>query len=178
LLVNPLHGMVTATYPGAATNLESTAGVTVDAMRSFVITALDDSGDNFEGRFDTYDEVSGVWTIGSDTGQFTASRKLPDPTAVYRFTGQTFRNVVGTRLVLPMVLNVDAQGNLTGASTDVISGNTYSASGTFDGQDFDYSWLGVGSRTGTVDAKLFVQGSGSNGAGDSRPWIAQGCRLN
>jgi hypothetical protein len=183
LLINPLTGMVIGTYPGSPANFESTDAVSVDEMRTFVVTATDGSGDNFEGRFDSYDEISGVWTLGSDSGQFTAQRRMADSAAVYRFTGQWYRDSVQPRLNGPLVLNVDAQGNVTGESRDLTSGNDYEATGTFDGQTFDYNWstpggTDAGNRAGTVDADLYVEGTGSNNAGASRPWVAQGCRLN
>lgn len=183
LLIDPATGLVIVTYPGAPAEFISAEAVSVDGMRGFVASAMDGSGDNFEGRLDDFDTISGVWTFGNDSGEFTAIRRLADPSAIYRFTGRWWRDTVRPRMDGPLVLNVDAQGNLTGESTENATGNEYTATGTFDGQDFDYDWstsggTGAGNRTGTVNADLFVEGNGTNNSGASRPWVAQGCKLN
>jgi len=182
-LINPATGQVLMTFPGSPVEFETSQAVSVDDIRTFVAEASDGSGDNFEGRLDDFDTISGVWAIGTDSGQFAVTRALADASATYRFTGEWYRDTVRPRIDGPLVLNIDAQGNLTGASAEVATGAEYAATGTFDGQDFDYDWTtssgnSAGNRTGTVDANLFVQGSGNNNSGASRPWIAQGCRLN
>ena len=184
LLINPVTGLVLANFPGSPTEFESEEAVSVDNTRGFNAVAKDGSGDNFEGRFDSYDEISGVWSIGADTGEFAASRVASDTSAAYRFTGQWFRDNVTPRLSGPMVLNVDASGNLTGNCADITSlGLLCSFAGTFDGQDFAYDVRtsdgdAAGSREGTVDESLYVEGTGTNLNGSQRPWFAQGCRLN
>lgn len=183
VIVNPATGRVFARIPGSPVDYETDDPISVDDTRTFVADANDGSSDNFEGRFDSYDQISGVWTLGSDTGSFMASRVLSDPSATYRFTGEWHRDVIRPRMEGPLVLNVDAQGNLDGESTEIATGAVYTAMGSFDGSDFDYDWTtasgtDAGNRTGTVDGNLYVEGTGSNNAGATRPWIAQGCRLN
>jgi hypothetical protein len=183
LLIDAATGLVIVTYPGAPAEFESAEAVSVDGIRGFVASATDGSGDNFEGQLDDFDTISGVWTLGNDSGEFTASRRLADPSAIYRFTGRWWRDIVRPRMDGPLILNVDAQGNLVGESTENETGAEYTATGTFDGQNFDYDWStasgnDAGSRAGTVDANLFVEGNGVNNSGASRPWIAQGCKLN
>jgi hypothetical protein len=185
ILVNPATGLVLATFPGSPTEFESEEAVSVDNSRSFNAVAKDGSGDNFEGRFDSYDEISGVWMLGNETGDFAASRVAPAADAAYRFTGQWFRDSIKPQLSGPMVLNVDATGNLTGKCADLVSlGGLCEYNGTFDGQNLDYDAStpdgnAAGSREGTVDENLYVEGTGTNEGGSSqRPWFAQGCRLN
>ena len=179
MIVNPASGQVVGlSHRSATSNYESDEGVSVDSVRTFAALSTSGNGDTIEGRYDSYDEISGVYTIGGSTGEFTASRRLPDATATYRFTGYYYRVSVGTRLTGPLVLNVDAQGSLRAEGYDLPLGNTFGANGTYIDGEFEYDY-GDGQRQfGTTDSALYVEGNGSTVNGAPRPWFAQGCRLN
>jgi hypothetical protein len=178
MLMNSATGRVVAYHIGAISDYESIESVAIDGARTFIASSTSGNGDNFEGRFDSYDEISGVYSIGGDTGEFTVSRRLPDATARFRFAGRYYRGAVGQRLTGPLVINVDDQGNLLVEGYDLSLDNTFSATGTFIDNEFNYDY-GDGQRQfGTTDSQLYVAGSGSTVNGSPRPWFAQGCRLN
>jgi hypothetical protein len=178
LIMNPANGLVSAYYPSASADFESTVAVSVDNVRTFSAPATDGSGDNLEGRFDSYDELSGVWTIGMQSGQFTASRRLPDPSASFRFSGRFYRKTVGTQLTGPLVINVDEQGNVSVDSRDMNFSRDFTAQGTYIDNEFSYDYGDGHKHTGTTDPALHVAGRGTQADGSPRPWFAQGCRLN
>jgi len=178
LELDPANGKITAYPSDAPANFESINAVSVDSMRTFVAPAANGSGDSIEGRFDSYDEVSGVWTFGNATGLFTASRRLPDAAATFRFTGRFYRVTAGVLLTGPLVINVDDQGSLTVDSHDVKLSRDFQATGTYINNEFSYDYGDGRVHTGTTDAALYVAGSGTQAGGAARPWFAQGCRLN
>jgi hypothetical protein len=175
-LVDPATGIVTASYNGAAENFLSADPVTADGQRGFLATTS--NGDNFEGRFDTYDQISGVWTIGSETGDFTAERHLPDDGAAYRFVGQWFRDFVSPRLNGVLIFNVDAAGDIELEAYEMNTGNFYPGSGTMSADAVELDYDNGAAAEGPIDANLFIDGTGRNPNGAPRPWFAQGCRLN
>lgn len=178
LVMNPATGVIAAFHSGAPSNYESTEAVSVDQARTFTAPSLSGDGNQLEGQFDSYDRISGVYSINGSSGNFTAERRLPDPTATYRFSGRYYRNDTGTTLSGPLVLNVDAQGTVRVEGYDVALDNTFSANGTYLNNEFEYDY-GDGQRQyGTADANLAVVGNGSTVNGNPRPWFAQGCRLN
>lgn len=178
LIMNSFTGQVTAHFDNAGTNFESVDPVSLDGARSFVAPAANGSGESFEGQFDTYDEVSGTWSFAGGTGQFNVTRRSPDTTAAFRFTGRFYRQRVGTLLTGPLVINVDSQGGLLVDSHDLEFGRDFSAIGTYLNGEFSYDYGDGEEHTGTTDATLYVEGRGNQGNGVPRPWFAQGCRLN
>ena len=178
LIMNSFTGQVTAHFDNAGTNFESVDQVSVDSVRSFVAPAVSGSGDSFEGQFDTYDDVSGTWSFSGLSGEFNVSRRLPDSTATFRFTGRFYRQRVGTLLTGPLIINVDSQGSLLLDSHDLEFGRDFQASGTYLNDEFNYDYGDGQAQTGTTDASLYVEGRGAQGNGVPRPWFAQGCRLN
>ena len=178
LNMNPATGQVTAFYSSAPGNFESSVAVTVDGTRNFVAPAVREPTDNIEGRFDSYDEASGVWSIGSATGEFSVSRRLPDNTATYRFTGRFYRGAVDGLLDGPLVINVDDLGNVIVDSHDFNFVRDFGATGTYLNDQFSYDYGDGIDHTGMTDANLYVEGRGIQAGGADRPWFAQGCRLN
>ena len=179
LLVYPTSGMVKASYRfSLGQQFNGVEPVSVDQQRTFrsEIPGVEDS--SLEGRFDSFDEISGSWTAGISSGTFSASRALPDATARYRLTGEWFHGVVKQTLDGVEVFNIDSSGNLVGVGYSVETGNRFPNSGMLTGQDVVINWDVGAVSQGTLDANLSVSGTGANSAGASRPWFAQGCRLN
>jgi hypothetical protein len=178
ILIDPVEGQVTGWFLGMMLHEVSAEGVSADDARAFAVAARSGGGDGFQGNFDTYDEIVGTWTFGESTGEFAASRALPDPGARYRFTGTFFR---GSSIGFPdgvLVLNIDDQGNLVGESFDVTLSSIFNARGTYDDGEFAYAWGDGLPQTGSADPSLAVEGTGTTSNGNPRPWFAQGCRLN
>ena len=178
LIVSPATGRVTAFYSNASANFQSTDPIAVNQTRTFLAPATNEPADSIEGRFDSYDEISGVWTVGATSGEFTASRRIPNNSVAYRFTGRFHRGIVGPLLDGPLIINVDNQGNVLVDSHDFNFGRDFTATGTFLNNEFSYDYGDGQEHTGTADANLVVVGSGIQGNGRPRPWLAVGCRLN
>jgi hypothetical protein len=179
LLVYPKSGMVKANYLFTLGHqFNGVEPVSVDQQRTFTSEIPDVEGSSLEGRFDSFDEISGSWTAGSQSGTFSASRALPDATARYRLTGEWFHGAVKQTLDGVEVFNIDSNGNLVGVGYSVETGNRFPNSGMLTGQDVVINWDVGAVSQGTLDADLSVSGTGANSAGASRPWFAQGCRLN
>jgi len=177
LNMNPATGQITAFYDGAMTTFVSSP-VSLSNSRTFVATAGDGSGNSFEGGFDSYNQVSGVWTIDNTSGTFSVDRRLPDSTAAYVFTGRFYRRTVGTLLDGPLVINVDDQGAVVVDSHDFNFGQNYRASGTFTNGLMSYDYGDGQEHTGMPDENLYIVGSGRQVNLVNRPWFAQGCKLN
>lgn len=179
LLVYPSTGRVKANYRfSLGQQFNGVEPVSVDQQRTFLseIPGVEDS--RLEGRFDSFDEISGSWTAGISSGTFSASRAMPDALARYRLTGEWFHGVVKQTLDGVEVFNIDSNGNLVGVGYSVETGNRFPNSGMLTGQDIVINWDVGAVSQGTLEADLSVSGTGTNSAGASRPWFAQGCRLN
>jgi hypothetical protein len=123
--------------------------------------------------------MSGVYTVGSDTGTFSATRELADPDAVWRYTGEWYVSSVKDRLQGLQVINVDANGEASGAGPQVV-GNRYDTSGTVNGNQMTLSATsGSGTTvTGTIDEDFNASMTGTNSEGQPVLSFATGCRLN
>ena len=178
VLVHPVSGQIKLAAAGTTKDFGTSTPVSVDGQRLFMAEALDASGDNFEGALDTYDEISGVWTMGTDTGTFTASRRLPDLSAAYRYTGEWYQTAVSQRLFGVQMFNVGADGNFVGTGPTV-EGADYDSEGSIVG---DAITMRVPSSmltlTGTVDENLRAELTGVNNNQENLISFADGCKLN
>lgn len=179
MVMNPVTGVMRASFGGnTGADFSSSEGVSVDELRSFNLTRSGDN-DNIEGRFDSMDELSGVLSIGGQSGQFTVSRFAGDAASKFKFVGNmaTGSSALDT-LTFPMILRVDAAGTIVGNHYVVMSGTGLSLGGSLVGQDFEM--LGSADNamyTGSHDASLLAMGNVITGNA-SYVWRAQGCRLN
>ncbi|MEO1035927.1 MAG: hypothetical protein AAFX44_10240 [Pseudomonadota bacterium] len=140
---------------------------------SFDQTVIVDAG------FDTPDSLTGTWSFPpeSRSGTLSATRLGAD-TGRYRVTG-TFG---GTDFAGVLVLDIAANGAITGEAFEVGEGTSFTIVGEFDGTNVGLEIDG-GDETltaigfGTIDADGTperIDGELSNGG----TWRAAGCRLN
>jgi len=182
-LVLPVTGEVAATYlgnGGTDTTFRSAAAPSVDLQRTFRVVRPTD-GASFEGRFDSYDELSGVWTFGSDAGSFSATRMLPASIS-YRYTGTWTEGGSSTKGMSHInVFNVDERDRIDAIAFVVpeVDSNIHYGSGTVSGTDFHVNWDNGTVGSGTIDpATLSMTGTFSSTGGGHGQSDAQGCRLN
>lgn len=176
VLVYPGNGKIKAAYRSSQVNFESAEPTPIDRQREFLLVSNGNASDSFEGRFDSYDELSGVYTVGTDTGAFVATRELADPDAIWRYTGEWYLNSVGARLDGLHVFNVESNGAWVGTGPQVV-GNRYETTGMIDGDQIT-SVVHATTLTGTVDEDLNVSMTGMNSGGETVLSFAKGCRLN
>ena len=178
ILVYPNTGTIKASYPGTLVNYESGAPTAIDRQRSFRLPNANNPNDNFEGSFDSYNQLSGIWTVGNDNGTFTVTREMADRDAKFRYTGEWYTGVVRNQLQGLQVFNVDANGEFQGTGPQVV-GNRYATNGTISGDSIVMTFPGSPTRlTGTVDSDLNAMLTGINSDNQTVISRAEGCRLN
>lgn len=178
MLMDPRSGIMRASFSGNGRDFTGAQPVTADRQRGFNLTRGGD--DNIEGQFDTDDEVSGVWAISGETGEFTATRFVGDPSASLKFVGEVA--VTGARisdLNNVMVFGTNSQGSISGGIYVLLTGNeTIRLSGTITGQDISMqSTASNASYIGSYNASLKFDGTFTSNSGGGI-WQAQGCILN
>lgn len=178
LIVDAASGIVRATYNGNPEDFASSAPVSVDQQRVFLTERSD--GDFVEGRYDSFDELSGIWAISGNSGEFTAARFAGDSGAALRFTGQwALGTNPPTRLDGLMAFNVDTAGNLAGEHFRLTSNFESTHSGALSEQNITFTTAGNATYTGSMDSTFTVaDGSFTTNNGGPGVWRAQGCRLN
>ena len=176
-LANPATGMMIASSAATGPDYTSTNSISVDQQRGFLLLTPG-SNDNFEGRFDTYSSISGVWTIGGDSGQFTAVRILQDRTAVYRYSGRFYRDTIGGPLNGAFSIRANGDGPVNGSGFILSFGVDLQPTGSISGQSVNLTFQDGATLSGTIDNALHISATGSNPSGSPLFYEADGCRLN
>lgn len=177
-ILNPANGIMRATYRGNTEEFSSTTALVIDEQRAFNLTKSG-NGDNIEGRFDSYDDLSGVWSIGGQSGEFTATRLGGDLAATYRFvvdwaTGNSLPPLTNGI----MTFDIAADDEITGSLFRVDTGEIDTLRGTASGSDVEFVTGKNSTFTGSFDESLVISSTfRTNNAGPG-VWAAQGCKLN
>jgi len=148
----------------------------VDRERGFELTGTSD-GATVRAVFTSEDAVSGTWSIGSESGQFSAARQFGRAGATWRFTGFWSYNPGFPDVTRQNAFDLDASGNITAWSQDTSTGRRADGQGRRSGDVLQVNWDTGASGTGTLDPDtLYVEGTWSGG--QSGRFEADGCRLN
>ena len=148
----------------------------VGRERGFDLTRAAD-GARIRAEFTSEESVSGTWSVGSDSGQFSATRRFGSADATWRFTGFWNYNPGPPDVERQNALDIDSAGDITAWSLDSSTGRTNSGQGRQSGYLLQVNWDSGATGSGTLDpATLRVEGTWSGG--QSGRWEADGCRLN
>jgi hypothetical protein len=177
LLMKPATGIMRAGYAGNLDDFVGSEPVSVDRQREFSLTRAD--GDSIAGHFDSRDELSGTWSIGGQSGDFSANRWILDHDATVRLVGEfSLTTIQPVQMDGILALAIDSGGQITGRSTLLNSAQEYSQAGSLDGQDITFVSSINTTFTGILDEQLQVIGETFSNNGGRGVWNAQGCRLN
>lgn len=177
-LLNPETGVLLAGYTGNTENFSSVTPIPVDQQISFGLNRQSNA-DTIDGTFDSLDELSGVWSINGQSGEFTAVRLYADSSAIFRFSGQfSDGTIITPRLSGIYGFNIAANGDLSGGFFKLSSSVSESQTGSLSASEIN-SVGGNGSMiTGMVSPSLAVEGTWAIGSASTGVWNGQGCKLN
>lgn len=177
-LVYPTDGRIVGAFADSIADYESIAPATIDRQQNFRLEVPGNSNDYFEGQFESFHQLSGVWTIGQDHGTFAATREILDADAAYRYTGEWHTNNVKHKREGVAVFNVDDDGAFDGIGPRV-NGARYRTFGQINAPNIQ---MGVEfadtEYSGTVDDDLYATLAGMNSNGGTILQFFEGCRLN